>query len=462
MGTIFRGGGAFFLRRTFKGARLYAKVFSAYIEKLLSEGFNIEVFIEGGRSRTGKLLSPKLGLLSIILNAFREGACKDLIFVPIFIGYDKVLEEKSYLHELSGGQKKPENLKQVIRARKLLRNRYGKIYIRFSDPISINEHLAKESKKISEMPSKEVNSLVRYLGYKCINAINDVSVITPYGLVASAILNSSKIRLSKEQLKHNLETYMNYLVSTNVKLADTIVMDHTHAYDHVLETFIQRKFIENNTLPMIGESTEIQYEVPENKRASLDYYKNNCIAAFIPAAFTSLAILSKDAFLFSAPDLHPHYKLFSEFFINEFSYNVDIPAEYFVRRTIKAFIDDAIIIPHPTLPDTYNLTSSGFRKLNLFAGFLKTYFESYWVVLKYYMQTPKEANDPKDRIKKIQNISSKMYKNKEIERPESLSKITFINADDYFSSHGIHGAEDEEKIKQFADIIQKYLKYFQS
>lgn len=129
MGPIFRRGGAFFMRRTFRGKPLYAQVFAAYIFRLLHEGYNIEVFIEGGRSRTGKLLSPKTGMLSILLEAFEQGACPDLILAPIFIGYDKVPEEKAYLHELEGGKKEPESFGQVLRASRILRKRFGKIYI---------------------------------------------------------------------------------------------------------------------------------------------------------------------------------------------------------------------------------------------------------------------------------------------------------------------------------------------
>ncbi|MCJ7615372.1 MAG: 1-acyl-sn-glycerol-3-phosphate acyltransferase, partial [Desulfobacterales bacterium] len=142
LGPLFRGGGAFFIRRTFRGAVLYSKVFAEYINKLLEEGFNIEMFIEGGRSRTGKLIMPKLGLLSILLNAYKNGSCEDLIFVPIFIGYDRVLEEKAYLNEIKGGQKEPESLLQVIKAGRLLKKRYGRIYIKFHEPMSLNELLS--------------------------------------------------------------------------------------------------------------------------------------------------------------------------------------------------------------------------------------------------------------------------------------------------------------------------------
>ena len=105
VGHIFRKSGAFFIRRTFKGAKLYGKVFAKYIKVLLNEKHPLEFFIEGGRSRSGKLTLPKIGFLSILLQAYREGYCDDLVFVPASISYDRILEEKSYLNELEGGEK---------------------------------------------------------------------------------------------------------------------------------------------------------------------------------------------------------------------------------------------------------------------------------------------------------------------------------------------------------------------
>ncbi|MFP3928529.1 MAG: 1-acyl-sn-glycerol-3-phosphate acyltransferase, partial [Desulfobacteraceae bacterium] len=141
MGHIFRKSGAFFIRRTFKGARLYQEVFNRYIKALIEEGHPLEFFIEGGRSRSGKVILPKIGFLAILLQAFEEGYCKDLIFVPASITYDKILEEKAFVRELEGGEKEKENLKQFIRARHFLKRRYGKIYIRFAEPVSLKEYL---------------------------------------------------------------------------------------------------------------------------------------------------------------------------------------------------------------------------------------------------------------------------------------------------------------------------------
>jgi glycerol-3-phosphate O-acyltransferase len=456
MGPLFRWGGAFFIRRTFRGAVLYSKVFSEYIHNLLTEGFNIEFFIEGGRSRTGKLILPKLGLLSILLNAYKNGVCEDLIFSPIFIGYDRVLEESSYLNEIEGKEKQPENFMQVIKARKFLNKRYGRIYIQFHDPISLKDLLYQYGKPIQDMPTKEFNILCRNLGHRVINAINNVSVVTPHALVAAAVLNCAKNSFSFDHLMSHVETYMNYLLSQKAKLADTLLVDHINTIERVLDTYVQRKFIDKAAKPQETLHAEATFQVNENRRPNLEYYKNNCISFFVPAAIAALSILVKDAFQFSASDLHDDYNFLQYFFKYEFAYDVDKTPEYFVRKNLKAFIDEAILMPHPKLPDTYNLTSSGFRKLQLFSRFLKPYFESYWIVLNYFMKNPQNSIKPKERLKKIESIGNHMYKKKEIERKEALSTVNYTNGIEFFTYNGVKGSDDNEKILLYADAIHKY------
>ena len=462
MGPIFRSGGAFFLRRSFRGAVLYSKVFAEYIHKLLEEGYNIEQFIEGGRSRTGKLLMPKLGLLSILLNAFKNGACKDMLIVPIYVGYDRIIEEKSYLHELGGGQKEPENILQVIRARKFLKKRYGKIYIQFHDPLSVNQLLNQHDRHLTDMTSKEINSFTRNLGYQIINAINRVTVVTPHGLVAGAVLNFSKDKFSSTELYSVLDTYMRFLTAQNAKLSDTLVSNQQAAFEKVVSMYTQRKFIEPISKNKEDAESDKEYLISEGRRLYLEYYKNTCIAFFIPASYTAMAILERDSFRFSAYDLHAGYGFWRRFFKFEFAYDVDIGSEFHVRKCIKAFIDEGMVIPHQTLPDTYDVTPAGFRKLKIFAGFLKTYFESYWIVLNFYMRNPQDKFKAKDRIKKITARGNRMYKRKEIDRKEALSRVTYQNAVEMFSSRGIKGPDDTEKIEIYAVALQNGLKYLQS
>jgi glycerol-3-phosphate O-acyltransferase len=123
---------------------------------------------------------PKTGFLAILLRAYEEGFCDDLIFVPISITYDRIVEEKSYLKEIGGDEKKEESLKQLITARRFLKRRYGKIYIRFSHPFSLGEYLSSRQKEDKESHVKLAHHLVQ--------SINAVSLVTPLSLVATAIL----------------------------------------------------------------------------------------------------------------------------------------------------------------------------------------------------------------------------------------------------------------------------------
>lgn len=461
MGTLFRNSGAFFIRRTFRGAKLYAAVFARYVHMLIKQGLNIEFFIEGGRSRTGKLVLPKTGLVSILLDAYRQNACEDLMFVPVFIGYDRLLEEGAILKELEGAKKKPESFIELIRARKVLKKRCGRVYVQFAQPISLKGLISRATPSGEEMDHAEYQALGRNLSYRIINAINSISVVTAQALIASAVLNYPKPAFSQDELMVWVETYLSYLHSQEARLSDNIADPH-HAMENVLGVYSDRKFVVRQKAKGQKDAAIDRewYIVPESKRLNLEYYKNNCIHFFVPAAYTSLAILSYDAFQFSASALHSDYEFLQDFFKYEFAYDVDKPPGYMVRKTLKAFIDDAILMPHRTLPDTYNITAAGYRKLLCFASFLKTYFEAYWVVLRV-LKTYNQADVvKKERLKKIRALGNQLLKQKEIERSEALSQINYENGLTFFNFKGIKGAEDKEQIEFYSGVIQKYLGCF--
>ncbi len=457
MGPLFRKGGAFFIRRTFKGKPLYKEVFRSYVARILQEGFNVEFFIEGGRSRTGKMILPKMGLLSTLIKSFRDGACEDLVFVPIYIGYDRVLEESAYLNELEGGTKEPESLLQVIRARRFLKKRYGRVYVRFQKPVSFNTLLAQHDIDLAQLNPPNLAALCRNVAFRVINAINAVTIITPHCLVAAAALNLPRRRFGHEDLLQTIETYLTFLEAQQAPLADTLVMDPSRAIEQALEAYVQRRFIERITLGKENPAADLLYTVNENKRPNLEYYKNNGVHFFVPAAITSLAILKREAFQFASTDLHLDYRELQELLKNEFAYDIDRPPEYYVRKALKAFIDDALLMPHPTLPDTYNLTSAGYRKIKLFGAFLQTYLESYWIVINHFRREPEPEMDAKERLKKIESLGNRMYKNEEIDRKEALSRINYRNAVDFFISRGLGQHKAAETAEAYAARIRRYL-----
>jgi glycerol-3-phosphate O-acyltransferase len=457
LGPLFRNAGAFFIRRTFKGKPLYAKVFAEYIYKILQEGFNIEFFIEGGRSRTGKMILPKMGLLSTLIRSYEENACEDLVFVPIFIGYDRVLEESAYLKEMEGGAKEPENLGQVIRARRFLKKRYGRVYVRFQEPLSFKALLERNAIAYDALSTTEQAALSRNVAFRVINAINAVTIITPHALVAAAALNLPQRRFSAEDLMDAVQGYLAYLETQQAPLADTLLMDPVRAIEQAFEAYQQRRFIESIQLGKQAGDRDVVYTVNENKRPNLEYYKNNAIHFFVPAAATALAILHRDAFQFASADLHGTYREIQQLFKNEFAYDIERQPEYYVRKTLKAFIDDAFLVPHPTMPDTYNLTSAGYKKLKLFAAFLQTYLESYWIAVNHFRAAAGQPLEAKDRLKKIEALGARMFKTEEIVRKEALSRINYKNAVDFFVSRGIGQSADGPIVDAYTDKIRRYL-----
>ena len=115
LGAILRRGGAFYLRRSFKGNRLYAAVFNAYLHEILKRGHSIEYFVEGGRSRTGRLLPPKGGMLAMTVHSYLQDPRRPIVFMPIYFGYEKLIEGDSFISEMAGAEKKKESLAGLIR-----------------------------------------------------------------------------------------------------------------------------------------------------------------------------------------------------------------------------------------------------------------------------------------------------------------------------------------------------------
>ncbi|HEY8090613.1 MAG TPA: 1-acyl-sn-glycerol-3-phosphate acyltransferase, partial [Polyangiaceae bacterium] len=131
LGAIFRRAGAFYIRRSFAGDRLYAAVVDAYVRRLIKDGSALEFFLEGGRSRTGKLLPPKVGLLSIVVDAALGVPTRTTWFCPVSIGYERFIEEKAFVREVSGGEKQKEDVRGLVRAVDVMVGRYGRLSVQF-------------------------------------------------------------------------------------------------------------------------------------------------------------------------------------------------------------------------------------------------------------------------------------------------------------------------------------------
>lgn len=223
LGPVFRRAGAFFLRRSFSGDPIYAALFDAYLVKLLEEGFSIEFFIEGTRSRTGKLNAPKYGMLNMIVDAWRSGDVERLAFVPVSVGYENIIEGSSYRAELQGGEKKSENLGALLRTPQVLRSRYGRVYVEFGEPVDVDTFLARyhEAPK-GELAREELERSVRRLAYRIIHGINDVTTVSPSALAALVLLHDAQVNVSLDVLVRRAGFVLGVLAERNCRLSGTL------------------------------------------------------------------------------------------------------------------------------------------------------------------------------------------------------------------------------------------------
>ncbi len=216
VGGLLRRGGAFFLRRSFKGDELYGEVFAAYVHEVLKRGFPMEYFVEGGRSRTGRLLPPKAGLISMTVQSYLREHTRPLLFIPVYIGYEKLLEGGSYTEELAGKAKRKESIFGLIAAiRDVRRERFGTVGVSFARPISLGEVLdAEDAKGMDDwLADKSLRRrALTEVSRQIAERINGAVHLTPVAVVATALLATPKHAADAAQLASIVERLL-HLVS---------------------------------------------------------------------------------------------------------------------------------------------------------------------------------------------------------------------------------------------------------
>lgn len=291
LGPMMRRTGAFFLRRSFKGLHLYPQVFAAYVRVLVKERFNINFYIEGGRSRTGKFLPPKTGLLAFLLQTVMDGAVPDLLFVPTFVGYDRIPEESSYLRELAGREKRKEDLAEVIRARSVLSQRFGKAYLRFDKPISFRDFLQKWNESgLATTESDAARGLVQDFANHVMTGIVRAAVVTPVGLAAAGLICSGRTRVSRAMVNGAIDNFAAVMRKEGYEFADNLEKNFSQSVETALGLMCDRGFAEVE--PHMGEGENSQgYVVDEKARVTLVFYKNSLVNFLWPASLFSTVLL---------------------------------------------------------------------------------------------------------------------------------------------------------------------------
>ncbi|MGH8293961.1 MAG: glycerol-3-phosphate 1-O-acyltransferase PlsB [Steroidobacteraceae bacterium] len=213
VGRLMRMGGAFFIRRTFRGNVLYTVVFMKYLAAIMARGHSIEYFIEGGRSRTGRLLQPKTGMLSMTVRSFLRDPARPVVFLPVYFGYERIVEGVTYIGELSGKPKEKESVLGLLRSLRKLRGRFGRVHVNLGQPIALEDILNRydsgwRTRAFDEdVRAPWVAAAVNDLAGRIMRNINAAAAVTPINLLAVILLATPRQALAEADLERQIDLY---------------------------------------------------------------------------------------------------------------------------------------------------------------------------------------------------------------------------------------------------------------
>lgn len=431
LGPILRRCGAFFLRRSFKGESIFPLVFGAYLRHVLRERHVLLFFLEGGRSRTGKLMHPKLGMLSMLLDAWRDGVVEDLPLVPVTIDYGKVFEGDSYLREKSGLPKQKENLASVLRSRKVLQNKHGVMRIRFAEPIHLTKYVEDAGFSRETLGFKARLPLLHKLSYEIMTRINERVTLTAANIVAGLLMGTPKRGMTQSMLQALFILNDRHLRELKVELAYP-EMKVELALENALVTFEA-----NQALVRVAVGGEVVVKVPEPKRAEMEYYKNNGLHFILDVCLYSMAFQILDPQERNLEHIHGLACEIYRLLKHEFLIQEDYPSPA-VMSTAHAVLErmDAVSTTEDGLVETSDqLVGSNLLSIN--ALMLQNFLESYFVVAEVACELELEGSvDKKNMLKQCMSKGQLLYAVGTLRCEESINHITFTNALACFSKAG--------------------------
>jgi glycerol-3-phosphate O-acyltransferase len=292
IGRFLRKGGAFFLRRTFKGDALYATVFAKYLGVMMARGHPLEYFIEGGRSRTGRLLSPRTGMLSMTVRAYLRDPKRPVVFMPVYFGYERIVEGRTYIGELSGQPKEKESVLGLIKGVvSVLRSKLGKVHVNLGEPISLDALLCRHNPnwRAAAAPDSEsrpgwVGEAVGDLAQRINIEINAAAAVTPINLVAMAILATPRQALPEVDLARQVELYQRLLSEAPYGPLVTITTDSGEQMIRYTESM---GMLERQKHPL-GDIMRMNAE----NAVLATYYRNNILHLFAMPSLLACCFVS--------------------------------------------------------------------------------------------------------------------------------------------------------------------------
>ncbi|MTI12657.1 glycerol-3-phosphate 1-O-acyltransferase PlsB [Sansalvadorimonas verongulae] len=449
VGSILRRGGAFFIRRSFKGNPLYSTVFHEYLHTLFTRGFPTEFFVEGGRSRTGRTLKPKTGMLSIMLRSYLRSHSKPIALVPVYIGYEKVLEASTYMGELRGAKKKKESPLDIFRTVAALKEDFGNAFVNFGEPMKLGEFLDNEQPDWREQEYDEefrpewLRQTTDNLGIEMAKRINRASAVNSVNMVGMALLNTPRMALGEEELALLLNA-MNTLVSR--------VPYSSHVTRVELDGQAMIKQVE--ALNMVERRSDSLGDIiclDERNTVLMTYYRNNilhllAIPSMICRLFSNCYELERNEILTKCQTFYPFLKaeLFLRWEISELEEVVDQWLSALVE--VDLLIQDGYVYIRP------DSSTSEFVTMTNLSRAIQQPLERYFVVVSLLLRNGSGHVDAVELEKQSQEMAQRLSMLHGQNAPEFFDKTLFRCFIGELQASRLVGTDDNDMLTFAGDI----------
>ncbi|MGO2885642.1 MAG: glycerol-3-phosphate 1-O-acyltransferase PlsB, partial [Psychrobacter celer] len=290
LGPLLRGAVAFYIRRSFRGNALYTAVLREYMHTLITRNTPIEYFIEGGRSRSGRLLPPKMGMLAMTVHSQLRHTNKPVVFIPTYIGYERIMEGGTYVGELKGKPKESESLIGLLKVGRKIERIFGNVHLSFGTPLHLSDFMTKFDVPADSLPAdrtdtpldEKTSAMVDNIGVKIMQHINKAAVITPVSLLSLVLLSAPKAALDEDICREQIALYQG-LAQQLPYADDTFITDMSP--QQIIDYGIKLKLIER-TPHILGDIIQIAGK----QAALLSYFRNNILHVFILLSFLSALV----------------------------------------------------------------------------------------------------------------------------------------------------------------------------
>nr|XP_057912360.1 dihydroxyacetone phosphate acyltransferase isoform X2 [Doryrhamphus excisus] len=438
VGEMLRRSGAFYIRRDIASNRLYCAVLSEYVKSLVRTGFApVEFYIEGYRSRSLKSLTPKLGMMHMVLEPFLKGEVHDITFVPISISYDRVLEESLLARELLGIPKPKESTLSLLKVNWVLKEDYGCMHVNLGHPMSARQLCHGNITEVPERSSEEHQAWVNRLAHVMVRSQERGSFTSPWSLMACLLLQEplsvltdsglawrqlAERTLWLKRLALDFGGRLNWPahVSDWDVMSSAVALHHTSIHLQEERVFLVREEeAAASQEPMAAEDSVTKMAAPMLMMAS---YRNQTLHLFVRPAL--LAVALKLTGCSRRGEIFASFCFLQDVFRSEFIFIPGKASEDFEEACLLLEKCGAV---HVVGQQEVLASEDGVEVLSFLRGLLQPFIDSYQVMLGFLCEQEANVVTEKDFLPAVRRLASKLILSGDLHTYEALSSDTQKN-----------------------------------